>query len=143
MTIKLKLTATRFIRKYGTDWNDISDIFIINLEGTNLSKVKFPNDPDFFQKVHNKSISNTIMPPLDYSIYNFNNVNFEKARFHRDAILPKDTSLFQKIKNKSLEFCELPKGDYSNYNFTKVRLMHTKFTPDSIFSSDTEPIVST
>lgn len=104
----------------------------ISLIGCDLSLLKLPKDKDFFNKIHGKSIAGCIMPEMDYSEYNFENVSISHTFFPDNCILPKNTDLFLKIRNKSLKWTRLPIADYSNYSFKNVLVTNCKFPEGSI-----------
>lgn len=123
MSIKLKFTATRFIRKYGTDWNDISDSFII----------KLPNN--IFSACWKQTASKCTLPEMDYSSFNFKECTLKYTKFPKNSILPSNPNLFLELKNSSIHGCTMPNIDYRVYNFKGVRIKKAIFHNNSIFPS--------
>ena len=76
-----------------------------DFNGVSISNCHFtkntvlPDDVDFFQKVHNKTITDTIFPSGDYRKYNFDGVFLNRVVFPKDAILPENYSFFKKLSN--------------------------------------------
>lgn len=104
----------------------------ISIIGCDLSLLKLPKDKNFFKKVYASSIAGCIMPEMDYSDYNFENVNISYTFFPDHCILPKNTDLFLKIKEKSLKWTRLPIADYSKYSFKSVSVTNCKFPEGSV-----------
>ena len=78
---------------------DFNNVSISNCHFT--KNTILPDDVDFFQKVHNKTITDTIFPSGDYRKYNFDGVFLNRVVFPKDAILPENYSFFKNLANSS------------------------------------------
>lgn len=134
-SIKIDICTFKPTKQNLLDFSDnisikrISNIDIFTLD---LRDITLPNDSEFFQKIIEKSISNCLMPEMDYSNYNFNDILIKKTIFTENSILPITKNFFQEIRNKDISGTTLPKGDFSDYDFNNVILCSSIFYEGTI-----------
>lgn len=68
---------------YGTDWSEI--VFNeLDVSCEDLSNIILPNNPMFFQQCKDLSLEYTILPEIDYSLYDFTGVKIMYSNFTLD-----------------------------------------------------------
>lgn len=128
-------TIEEYIINVGYDLSNC-DLTGVNIESSNLTDIKLPEDVNLFQKIKKKSLYKVKLPEKDYSNYNFDGVNINGTVFTNSSILPLDRNFFIKISKKEVFETVLPHLDLNNYDFYNVSLVKTIFTKDTILSKD-------
>ena len=131
------------VENYGNDWTHliIRNLGMVFDKKKDLSKIRFPKDKDFFKNIRGGEIRNVVMPILDYSIYNFEDIIFETVEFIDGSDLPKD--FFKKINFYASRGIELPSLDYREFDFLRARLTCHTFGRNSILPYDLFEKIST
>ena len=130
--------ACLILKRYGNDWRDLTWVNwrLVTLARFNAENIIFPDDKNFFKKIDNGLIHETILPPLDLRKYNLEDVKFSDVVFNDKTIFPDDSEFFQKLKNKEIFKCKLPDLDLRRYNLDGINIYGTIFGENTVLPND-------